>query len=328
MSKSYEGLELSTQILINEALSRGVEVDVLDREDNFIRLKRGNRVEYVKQATKTSADTYITPLIMENKEVTKLILREHGINVPRSTSVNHLDEALKKYSKFHGRNIVIKPKSTNFGEGVLILKDLKSQESYRSAVAQALKYDSSVMIEEFIKGREYRFLVVGDEVAAVMHRVPANVVGDGLHSIRELVDEKNRSPLRGRGHVTPLEKISMGTVEKNHLDSQGKDADYVPQDGELVYLRENSNISTGGDSVDFTDEMLNDYKVIAVNSARAVGAKICGVDMIIQDLKAKPGKHNHSIIELNFNPVLYPHDFPCQGQNRHVERKVLDLLGF
>lgn len=328
MSKSYEGLELSTQILINEALSRGVEVDVLDREDNFIRLKRGNRVEYVKQATKTSADTYITPLIMENKEVTKLILREHGINVPRSTSVNHLDEALKKYSKFHGRNIVIKPKSTNFGEGVLILKDLKSQENYRSAVAQALNYDSSVMIEEFIKGREYRFLVVGDEVAAVMHRVPANVVGDGLQSIRELVDEKNRSPLRDRGHVTPLEKISMGAVEKNHLDSQGKDADYVPQDGELVYLRENSNISTGGDSVDFTDEMLNDYKVIAVNSAKAVDAKICGVDMIIQDLKAKPGKHNHSIIELNFNPVLYPHDFPCQGQNRHVERKVLDLLGF
>ena len=108
--KSYEGLELSTQIVIKEALSRGIEVDVLDWDDNFIRLKKGNRVEYVKQATKTSADTYIAPLIMENKEVTKMVLKEHGINVPRSVTIKH-DDAMKKYSDFVGKDIVIKPKS-------------------------------------------------------------------------------------------------------------------------------------------------------------------------------------------------------------------------
>lgn len=328
LTKNFEGLELSTQILITEALARGVEVDVLDWDDNFIRLKKGNKVEYVKQATKTSADTYVTPLIMENKEVTKLILKEHGINVPQSTTVKDLEEALKKYPNLQGRDIVIKPKSTNFGEGVLILRDLESQENYKTAVEQALRYDSSVMIEDFIEGKEYRFLVIQEEVVGVMHRVPANVVGDGLHSIRELVAEKNKSPMRGKGHVTPLEKISIGTVEENHLASQRKDANSVPERGEVVYLRQNSNISTGGDSIDFTDEMLKDYKIIAVNSARAVGAKICGVDMIILDVKAKPDESNHSIIELNFNPVLYPHDFPCQGQNRQVEKKVLDLLGF
>ena len=74
--------------------------------------------------------------------------------------------------------------------------------------------------------------------------------------------------------------------------------------------------------------MLEDYKMIAVNSAKAVGAKICGADMIIQDVKVKPNKNNHSIIELNFNPILYAHDFPYKGQNRHVEKNVLDLLGF
>ena len=327
-TKNFEGLELSTQILITEALKRGVEVDVLDWDDNFIRLKKGNKVEYVKQATKTSADTYITPLIMENKEVTKLILKKHGINVPKSTTVDNMEEALKKYPNVKGRDIVIKPKSTNFGEGVLILRGLKSHENYKSAVEQALKYDNSVMIEEFIPGKEYRFLVIAGEVLGVMHRVPANVVGDGLHSIRELVAEKNKSPLRGNGHVTPLEKISMGIVEENHLASQGKDANFVPEKGEVVYLRQNSNISTGGDSIDFTDDVLDEYKTIAVDSARAVNAKICGVDMIIQDVKAKPDENNHSIIELNFNPVLYPHNFPCQGQNRHVEKKVLDLLGF
>ncbi len=328
MLKDYKQLELSTQIVINEALKRGIEVEVLDPDDNFIRLKKGSRVEYIKQGTKTSADTYVTPLIMENKEITKLILKEHGINVPSSITVNTINEALHIYSDFMNRDIVIKPKSTNFGEGVLILKDLKSNEEYINAVKHALNYDSSVMIEEFVPGKEYRFLVIGDEVAAVMHRVPANVLGDGVHSIKELVDEKNRHPMRGKGYVTPLEKINIGPVEENYLASQMKDISYIPNDGEVVYLRENSNISTGGDSIDFTDDVQEQYKIIAVKSAKAVSASICGVDMIIPDIKAKPDKNNHSIIELNFNPVLYPHDFPYKGQNRHVETKLFDLLRF
>jgi hypothetical protein len=118
------------------------------------------------------------------------------------------------------------------------------------------------------------------------------------------------------------------TVEKDFLTSQGKDICYTPQNGETVFLRENSNISTGGDSIDFTDEISEQYKIIAINSAKAVGAKICGADIIIKDIKAKPDKNNHSIIELNFNPALHIHDFPYQGLNRHVEKKVLDLLGF
>lgn len=326
--KGYEGFELSTQILIKEALSRGIEVDVLDREDNFIRLKKGDKIEYVKQATKTSVDTYIAPLIMENKEVTKIILKEQGINVPDGITVSTIDEAIEKYSLFEGKNIVIKPKSTNFGEGVLILKELKSQDDYKAAVSHALEYDNSVLIEKFIQGKEYRFLVIGDEVIAILHRVPANVIGDETHSIEELVNEKNKNPLRGKGYVTPLEKISLGIVERDYLESQGMNLDFVPKNGELVYLRENSNISTGGDSIDYTDEIIEQYKSIAVKSAKAVGAKICGADIIIRDIKAIPDKDNYSIIELNFNPALHIHDFPYQGQNRYVEKKVLELLGF
>ncbi len=328
LTRSYKELELSTQIIIDGALSRGIEVDVLDWDDNFIRLKKGNKVEYVKQGTKTSVDTYIAALIMENKDVTKIILKEHGLNVPESTTVKLVDEAVKKFSNFFGKDIVIKPKSTNFGLGITILKKLRSEEDYRFAIRQALNYDSSVMIEEFIPGKEYRFLVVGDEVAAILHRVPANVVGNGSLNIKELVDEKNQNPMRGRGYVTPLEKIDLGSFERDYLTSQGKDVNYVPIDGEVVYLRENSNLSTGGDSIDFTDDILDDYKIIAVKSAKAVGAKICGADIIISDVKTKPNKNNHSIIELNFNPILHAHAYPYKGQNRHVENNVLDLLGF
>ena len=328
LTRSYKELELSTQIIIKGALKRGVEVEVLDWDDNFIRLKKDSKVEYIKQGTKTSVDTYIAALIMENKEVTKIMLKEHDLNVPESTTIKLVDEAAKRFTDFIGKDIVIKPKSTNFGLGITILKNLISKEDYMLAIKQALDYDSSVMIEEFIHGKEYRFLVVGDEVAAILHRVPANVVGNGLLNIKELVDEKNKNPMRGQGYITPLEKIVLGSFEKDYLISQGKDISYVPVDGEVIYLRENSNLSTGGDSIDFTDDILDDYKHIAVESAKAVGAKICGADIIISDVKAKPDRSNHSIIELNFNPILHAHAYPSQGKNRHVEDNVLDLLGF
>jgi glutamate--cysteine ligase len=328
LSPDYKKLELSTQILIKEALSRNIEVDVLDINDNFIRLKKNNKVEYIKQATKTSLDTYITPLIMENKEVTKIILRENKINVPFGISVKSIDMALERLEDFLHKDIVVKPKSTNFGQGVVILKNLESKEDFISSVEQALKYDSSVLIEEFIPGKEYRFLVIGDEVAAILHRVPANVIGDGAHTIEELVTEKNKDPLRGKGYVTPLEKINIGYIEIDYLKAQNKTPQYIPAANEIVYIRENSNISTGGDSIDFTDDIISEYKTIAVNAAKAVGAKICGADIIINDIHAVPNEKNHSIIELNFNPALHIHDFPYKGNNREVEKKVLDLLGF
>ena len=328
MFTGYEELELSTQILITEALQRGIEVEVLDKGDNFIRLIRGNRIEYVKQATRTAADTYIAPLIMENKEVTKLILKEEGIQVPDGVTVQSVSDACYRYRQFAGKDVVIKPKTTNFGKGVTILKGSYSEAVFLQAVEGALQCDSSVMIETFIPGKEYRFLVIGHEVVAILHRIPANVRGDGTHTITELVVQKNKNPLRGEGYVTPLEKIRLGAVETAFLALEGKDINWVPPDGEVVYLRENSNISTGGDSIDVTEDIGEPYKEIALKAAAAVGAKICGADIIIQDIQAKPNEANYSVIELNFNPALHIHNFPYQGKNRQVEKRVLDLLGF
>ena len=322
------GLELSTQILINEAINREIEVELIDKNENFIRLRKGNHVEYIKQATKTSADTYISSLIMENKVVTKLVLEENEINVPKGISVESVEEAEKHIEMFLNRDIVVKPKSTNFGEGVFILKNIQSAHILTDAVEHALRYDDSVLIEEFVSGKEYRFLVIGNEVPAILHRVPANVVGDGKHSIKELVDIKNQDPLRGKGYVTPLEKINLGKVEEDYLALGERYFQTIPKENEIVYLRENSNISTGGDSIDFTDDILDEYKQIAIKAAKSVGAKICGADIIIKNINEKPNASNYSIIELNFNPALHIHDFPYQGQNRHVEKKVLDLLGY
>lgn len=322
----YEDLELSTQLLLKAAVKRGISFEFLDREENFILLQKGDQKEYVKQATKTSLDSYSTVLIMENKVVTKKVLEKYGIRVPEGKVFNNLDLALADYRTYHNKPIVIKPKSTNFGLGITIFAKDFSQEDYQKAFEMAFEYDQTVLLEEFMTGKEYRFLVMGDEVVGILHRVPANVIGDGIHTIEQLVHEKNKDPLRGKGYKTPLERIQLGEVEKMFLKQQSKNIADIPGMGEVVYLRENSNISTGGDSIDFTDEIPESYKKIAIQSAKAAGATFCGVDMMIDDITQDATDANYSIIEINFNPAIHIHCYPYKGQNRKADEKILDLL--
>lgn len=324
--EGYEDLELSTQILILDAIKRGIEFKVVDRLENFISLTKGKKTEYVKQATKTSKDSYITALIMENKLVTKDILSENNVRVPKGKAYFNIEEAKKNYRLFKNSKIVIKPKSTNFGLGITIFPKEYSKEDYIKALEIAFREDNSILIEEFMTGKEYRFLVIGDEVVGILHREPANVIGDGHKSIKELVMEKNKNPLRGKGYKTPLEKIRLGEAEEMFLRNQGLSFNSIPKRGEKIYLRENSNISTGGDSIDFTDKIHKSYKEVALKSAKAVKALICGVDMVIDNIDEEAKEKNYGIIELNFNPAIHIHCFPYIGENRRAGEKILDLL--
>lgn len=322
--EGYEDLELSTQILMKESIKRGITVNIVDRTENFISLKKGEKIEYVKQATKTSKDTYVSVLIMENKTVTKKVLEEKGVKVPTGEEFNSIEEAKAKAYNYVDKPVVIKPKSTNFGIGINIFPEGANLEDIIHAFEIAFKNDNTVLIEEFIKGKEYRFLVINDEVVGILHRVPANVIGDGEKSIKELVEVKNQDPLRGKGYVTPLEKIRLEENAKLFLKQQGKNFDYIPKKDEIIYLRENSNISTGGDSIDYTDDIPQKFKNIAVNAARAAGAKICGVDMMLEDYSDE--NTNYAIIELNFNPAIHIHSYPYKGEERKIATHVLKLL--
>jgi len=322
----HEDLELSTQLLLKAAIKRGIRFDILDREENFIRLQKGDQIEYVKQATKTSLDSYSTVLIMENKIVTKEVLRRDGIRVPNGEAYTNIEEAMSSFENYQGRQIVIKPKSTNFGLGITIFTGEFTEEDYRKAFEMAFVYDRTVLLEEFMTGKEYRFLVMGDEVVGILHRVPANVIGDGVHTVAQLIHEKNKDPLRGKGYKTPLERIQLGDAEKLFLKGQGKTVEDIPTSGEVVYLRENSNISTGGDSIDYTDDIPDSYKQIAIKSAKAAEATFCGVDMMIDDFRNEINDHNYSIIEINFNPAIHIHCYPYKGKNRKADDKILDLL--
>ncbi len=321
----YSDLELSTQILIRAGIKKGIDFSILDRADNFVLFEKDGKTEYVKQATKTSKDNYATILAMENKVVTKKILDRNHIVVPAGADFQDAEEAFQYAKRFKG-SFVIKPKSTNFGLGVFIFIDNFTEEEIRKAIEVGFGYDDTVLVEKYISGNEYRFLVVGDETVGILNRVPANVLGDGVHTITELVEEKNKDSLRGKGYKTPLEKIKIDDNVKIFLSNNGIDENYIPKKDEYIQLRVNSNISTGGDSIDITDEVHQRFKDIAVEASKAVDAVFCGVDIIVDDY-TNP-KSSYAIIELNFNPAIHIHSFPYKGKERRIADKVLNILGY
>lgn len=327
LHRDWSLLELSTRVLTREADARGARVKLLDPADNFLALEWGGQTEYVKQATRTSKDPYITALIMENKLVCKALLARAGMQVPSGESFLSTEEALAARSRFAGSKVVIKPNLTNFGEGVTMLEADAPEDEWRSALQLGFSLDRRVLVEHYVPGLEFRFLVIGGKTRAILHRVPANVSGDGVHAVRDLVALKNRHPWRGQGYRKPLERIELGDVELGFLAAQGLTPDSILENGRTVYLRRNSNISTGGDSIDFTDVMPVVYRRRAEAAAAVVGARICGLDLIIPDWQDGSPDAEATILELNFNPALHIHDFPAQGSNRRVERYVLDVLG-
>ena len=324
---AYSNMELSTQAVIEDAIKSGLKVSIIDENDQFIRLESKEHVEYVKNGNMTSKDSYISPLIMENKVVTKKVLAEKGFRVPKGYEVSSIEEALQKFNYIKNKPIVIKPKSTNFGLGITIFKNgTSSLDNYTKAIEFALKEDKDILIEEFIEGTEYRFFVIEGKTEAVLLRVPANVIGDDKHTIRELVEMKNANPLRGDAKKTPLKTIELGEIEQLQLSEQGLNFESILAENEVAYLRENSNISTGGDSIDMTNEVHDSYKKLAVEIAEAMMAKVCGVDLIIPDIKDECSKDNYGVIEANFNPMMMMHIYPHAGESRRLSLNVLRML--
>ncbi|MGT2756665.1 bifunctional glutamate--cysteine ligase GshA/glutathione synthetase GshB [Streptococcus ovuberis] len=327
--QAFATMELSTQAFLADAIQHGFAVEILDERDQFVKLSYKGHTEYVKNGNMTSHDRYISPLIMENKVVTKKVLAEAGFTVPASLQLTDLDEARQVFSQVKGKPIVIKPKSTNYGLGISIFEQgVMEQADFLKAVDLALLEDKEVMVEDFMVGTEYRFFVLGDETKAVLLRVPANIIGDGVSTIAELVTAKNDNPLRGDGKSTPLKKIELGELERLQLKAQGLTAESIVPEGEVVYLRANSNISTGGDSIDMTDQVHPSYKEIAVAITKAMQAKVCGVDLIIPDISqpADSCPTSYGIIEANFNPMMMMHIFPAVGQSRRLTTDVLKML--
>lgn len=322
----FDDLELSTQCIIREAITGGISFEVISRADNILRLRKGTRCDYVVQGTKTSLDTYVTPLLMGNKVVSKQLLREHGLQTPAGIEFQpDSGDAAEAIRPFVGKTAVVKPVSTNYGIGISVFENPATEKQLLEAVWLAGRFDRHILIEEYCPGREFRFLVIAGRTFAVTHRRACHVVGDGVSTIRALIEQANRHPWRAPGHHRPLVTIVADAAMKQYLALQKLDLDSVIPAGQDVQLRRISNISAGGEACDATDIMPERFKRIAEQAAAAFNAVVCGVDIIIAEPLTSASAC--AVIEANFNPALLIHEFPAEGKPRPAARQILIALG-
>ena len=319
----YPALEPSSVCVIKAAIKHNLKYEVLDENRSFFRIYNDEKEEFIYQATKTSKDISTFPFITDNKVLVKDVLRNNNINVPDGILLEE-DMSIKEKAillkQFVGKCVVVKPNTTNKGTGITIFENPVTLKELKDAVKYAFEFDSKVIIEDFKRGLEYRFLVVGDECICVLHRRPASVVGDGKKSINELIKAKNNEPWHGLANRT----ITIDDGLKLILKKQGYSLKSIPPKDKRVFLRENSNCSTGGESIDLTDEVPNEFKRIAVKAAKLFDAKICGVDFLIDNLN----KFEYSIVELNDNPGIGICECPYEGKGQPIGEAILRLLEF
>ncbi|QFT75371.1 cyanophycin synthetase [Ruegeria sp. THAF33] len=303
-----------------------------ERDIPWIRLNSGSLVQfghgkYQKriQATITSETKHISVEISCDKEDTHNLLNDLGLPVPQQRMVYSAREAVRAAARI-GHPVVVKPLNANHGRGVSI--NLNSDEEVEAGFAEAKEHSRSraILVESFVTGFDHRMLVVDNKLVAVAKRVPGHVVGDGTHTIAELVDIVNEDPRRGIGHEKVLTMLEIDTQAMRLMDAAGVTEETVLPDGEIFYLRSTANLSTGGTAIDLTDVVHPDNRDMAERAIMAVGLDVGGVDFLIDDITKSYKDIGGAIVEVNAAPGFRMHVAPSEGQPRDVAGKVIDML--
>jgi cyanophycin synthetase len=204
--------------------------------------------------------------------------------------------------------------------------NLTSEREVLEAYRLAKKYCGKVLVEKYVSGRHYRVLVVGGRVVCASERIPAHVVGDGASTVRRLVDIANSDPRRGEWHEKPLTKIRIDRIVANTLARMGLSLDHVPEPGEIVYLRDNSNLSTGGIAIDVTDEIHPDTARTVARAASIIGLDVAGVDLVMNSICEPLNSDNGAVIEVNSGPGIRMHHYPSKGRARDAGEAIVAHL--
>jgi cyanophycin synthetase len=313
----------STQAILDEATSRDIPYIRLN-EHSLVQLGQGVHAKRIR-ATMTSGTGALAVDIAGDKELTARLLSAAGLPVPRSQSFKTIDSAVE-YAERIGYPVVVKPLDGNHGRGVCL--DLRDANDLRNAfpVAQEQSRRGWVVVENYVTGSDYRVLVVGGRMVAVAERVPAHVIGDGIHSVAELVERTNADPRRGVGHEKVLTRIKVDDAAVALVAEQGFTMDDVPPTGVSVKLTLTGNMSTGGISIDRTLEAHPDNVEIAEEAARVVGLDVAGIDFICPDIAEPVRDRGGAIVEVNAAPGFRMHTHPTVGEAQYVAKPVVDLL--
>lgn len=302
----------------------------IDRDIPWRRLTRGSLVQFGWgskqrriQAAEIDSTSAIAESIAQDKDLTKELLRAAGVPVPVGRVVDNVEDGWQAALEM-GLPVVTKPFDGNQGKGVTV--NIVSRDHFEIVFAVAQEYSRHVIVEKFIMGNDFRMLVVGDKLVAAARREPPHVIGDGVHTVRELVDIVNADPRRGEGHATSLTKIRFDNIAHSRLAVQGYTADTVLPMGARAVLRNNANLSTGGTATDVTDDVHPEVAARVIAAAQMVGIDIAGVDVVCENIGRPLEEQGGGMVEVNAAPGLRMHLDPSYGKGRDVGNAVIETM--
>ena len=311
----------STAAIVEEARRRGIPVRRLNNH-SLVQLGLGKNLRRI-QATMTDFTSAIGVEIAQDKDDTKRVLGNIGLPVPKGDVATTLEGAIEIAEEI-GFPVILKPLDASHGRG--ISGRLDSEDDVTRAWPNARALGRRVVVESFSAGSDHRVLVVNGKVAACAERVAAHVIGDGKRTVRQLIELANQDVRRGFGHTKTLTKIPVDQLTGEFLAEQGRTLDTVPAEGERVFLRGTANLSTGGTSIDRTEEMHPDNVTACEMAANAVGLDIAGIDVITPDISVPFRENGAVIIEVNAAPGIRMHTHPTEGTPRNVGAPIIDML--
>ncbi len=325
LRKDHQQIALgpSTRSIVQAAVGRGIPFRRLN-EGSFVLFGQGARQRRIL-AAETDRTGAIAQEIAQDKELTRELLRAVGVPVPDGRPVADADDAWAAAEAIGGP-VVVKPQDGNQGRGVAT--NLTTRDQVRAAyeVAREESRSGGVIVERCAPGGDYRVLVVGERVVAVARRERAQVVGDGVRTIAELVAIVNSDPRRGEDHATALSKIPLDAISLGVLESQGLTPESVPAAGQIVLIRRNANLSTGGTAEDVTDCIHPEVAARCVEAAKMIGLDIAGIDVVALDITRPLEEQRGIVVEVNAAPGLRMHLEPSHGKSQPVGEAIVDLM--
>ncbi|MEP6883613.1 MAG: cyanophycin synthetase [Gammaproteobacteria bacterium] len=311
----------STASLVRAAEQHGIPWLRLN-DQSLVQLGHGKFQQRI-QATVTSRTSHIAVELASDKEETNKILATLGLPVPKQELVQNEKQAVRAAHRV-GFPVVTKPYNGNHGRGISIRLTTDAEVAQGFAVAS--EHSRSVIVESFLEGDDHRLLVVNGELVAATRRTPGHVVGDGRHTIAELIEIVNQDPRRGIGHEKVLTRLELDAQAQKMLEKVSLQADSVPAQGLIVYLRSTANLSTGGTATDVTDVIHPDNREMAERAVRAIGLDVGGVDFLSKNITESYRSIGGGICEVNAAPGFRMHVAPSEGTPRDVAAPVVGML--
>jgi cyanophycin synthetase len=314
----YPYLNASSQLMLAEAEQRGVVCAPFEGTQVINMSYQGKN--WYTAGSRSSFQSAIGQTIADNKALSKVFIRQAGAPTAESIMVEKPID-LPKIATLQFP-LVMKPLRGAHGEGVVI-----GLPDYGAAETAALAQPGAVLFEELLAGIEFRIVCVDFQFVAAAFRRPAEVVGDGVNTVQQLIDQKNQHPWRQEGHKGQLTKISVDATVLKNLAEQQLTLESIPTLNQSVPLRRTANLSTGGEAWDVTEQVCPENRALFEQIARTCDLNVIGIDCMCQTLTTPIATQPQAgIIEINKSPGLRMHHFPLQGQPINMAGKIIDAV--